>query len=502
MDDRITELAHELKTPLTGVLGAIDLVLDAPVSLDDTEIAELLAVARSEANQLRSIIDGVVQRTRLDAGTLQASREPVSSVQLVEDTLARFPSVSDRTALVGDTALVVSTDRSLAEQILTNLIQNVARYAPTGPVAVDLAQVDSEVHITVTDSGPGLPGGEVPSSKGLGVGLSTSRQLAETLGGSLHPVGSTRGASLRLALPVSHDAIPPVTVSESSTPPPRARLLQEVADLLVGTSLDRILTGVGRLARQMLGASAVRVFERRDDRLVWLISEGDDRGFEFDDVAAALLGHDNGTVTPVDVRPEWLGDMETDHVVAVTMHAPDGLAGLLVVGWRSSGMPGFANGVLPALAALALVGVDRRFVGSELEFERRVRAEVMDSLPIAISVFAGDPPRLIDWNQAEEELLALTVGGDRPAHLAESQEVFGVRFEDGTPLTMDNAPIVEAIRTGRSSGPFYLRLVRRDGSEVVTRTHCAAIRDRTGAVIGAVVTSEPIGPGPGSSELH
>ena len=503
MDDRITELAHELKTPLTGVLGAIDLVLDAPVGLDDTEVAELLAVARSEANQLRSIIDGVVQRTRLDAGTLEASREPVAAVQLVEDTLARFPSVSDRTVLIGDTSLVVSTDRSLAEQVLTNLIQNVARYAPTGPVAVEMERVGSEVYVTLSDSGPGLPGGEVPSSKGLGVGLSTSRRLAETLGGSLQPVPSPpgRGASFRFALPASDEDVPSISMTESSTPP-RARLLQEVADLLVGTSLDRILTGVGRLARQMLGAGHVRVFERRDDRLVWLISEGEEREFGFDDDAAALIAHDNGTVTSVEARPPWLADVGTDHVVAVTMRSVDGLEGLLVVGWRSSEMPGFASGVLPALAALALVGVDRRFMGSELEFERRVRAEVMNSLPIAISVFAGDPPRLIDWNRAEEDLLALVDGGDRPEHLADSQQVFEVRFDDGTPLTMDNAPIVETIRTGRSSGPFYLRLARRDGTEVVTRTHCAAIRDRTGAVIGAVVTSEPVGPASGSSELR
>jgi hypothetical protein len=502
MDDRITELAHELKTPLTGVLGAIDLVLDAPVGLDDTEVAELLAVARSEANQLRSIIDGVVQRTRLDTGTLEASRQPVAAVQLVEDALARFPGVLDRTALVGDTTLMVSTDRSLAEQVLTNLIQNVARYAPTGPVAVDLERVGSEVHITVSDSGPGLPGGEVPSSKGLGVGLSTSRRLAEILGGSLQPVSSRRGqgASFRFVLPASNAEIPSVSMSESSTPPPRARLLQEVADLLVGTSLDRILTGVGRLARQMLGAGTVRVFERRGDRLVWLLSEGDERDFEVDEVAAGLLSHDNGAVKPVDVQPMWLADVETDHVVAVTMRSADGLEGLLVVGWRSAEMPGFAAGVLPALAALALVGVDRRFVSSELEFERRVRAEVMDSLPIAISVFAGDPPRLIDWNRAEEELLALSDGADRPEHLADSQQVFEVRFDDGTPLTIDNAPIVETIRTGRSTGPFYLRLARRDGTEVITRTHCAAIRDKTGAVIGAVVTSELIGSG--STELQ
>lgn len=491
MDPRITEFAHELRTPLTGVLAAIDLVIDAPVPLDETEIAELLAVARSEANQLRSIIEGVVQRTRLDAGTLEVKRRPVAAVSLVERALARFPSVSDRAVLIGDTSPAVTTDSSLAEQILTNLVQNVARYAPIGPVSVSLERSGDHVLITVSDSGPGLPGGEVPSSQGLGVGLSTSRRLAETLGGSLAPVPSPNGASFRLSLPASDERVEPATILGSGAPP-RARLLQEVADLLVGTSLDRILTGVGRLGREMLGASTVRVFEVREDTLVWLSADGGETVFPVDPVATSVLDLDNGTVTRITDQPVWIEDLREASVSAVTMRSVDGLEGLLVIGWPAGEEPGFAESVLPALAALALVGIDRRSLGAELDFERRVRAEVMDSLPIAISVFAGDPPRLIGSNRAEQAMLGLATDGDRPEDLDDSQRVFEVRFEDGTPLDLDNAPIVEAIRTGQSSGPFYLRLMRVDGSEIVTRTHCAAIRDSKGAVIGAVVTSEPI----------
>ena len=495
MTDRITELAHELRTPLTGVLGAIDLVTDAPVALDETEIAELLADARAEANQLRAIIDGVVQRTRLDAGTLQVERHPVSAVELVEDCLTRFPSVSDRTAVIGDTSLCVSTDRSVAEQILTNLIQNIARYAPRGPVTVSLERNADDVGFTVTDNGPGLPGGEVPSSQGLGVGLTTSRRLAETLGGSLEAVAPSGdvGASFRLTLPASDEEVEPARVSASVTVPPRARLLQEVADLLVGTSLDRILTGVGRLGREMLGASAVRVFEIRDGRLVWLRADGEERVFELDEISTRIRAMGNGTVTSVTGTPPWLEGLADSDVAAVTMRSGEGLEGMLVVGWRSGQRPGFADGVLPALAALALVGVERQSLGAELDFERRVRAEVMDSLPIAISVFAGDPLRLIDWNRAEREMLGLDSEDDRPERLAETQDTFEVRFEDGTPLTEENAPVVEAIRTGQSAGPFYLRLTRVDGTEIVTRTYCAPVTDANGVVIGAVVTSERIG---------
>lgn len=492
VEERIAELAHELKTPLTGVLGAIDLVVDAPVALDETEIAELLAVARSEANHLRSIIDGIVQRVRLDAGTLEVDRMAVSALDLVDGRLARFPGVSDRTVLTGDVDLVVSTDPSVAEQILTNLVQNVARYAPVGPVTIQFQRDGDMGHVVVTDSGPGLPGGQVPSSKGLGVGLSTSRRLAEMLGGSLTPEDSDGGARFRLVLPASDEKVERGESLTDTTAPPRARLLQEVADLLVGTSLERILTGVSRLGREMLGASTVRVLERRGEQLVWLTVDGVEHGYPVDETASRLLTLDNGMVTDLGESPAWLDGMDADQVAAVTMRSTDSLAGLFVVGWSSAEMPGFARSVLPALAALALVGVDRRSLGAELDFERRVRAEVMDSLPIAISIFADDPPRLIGQNRMEREMLGLDGAEDRPDRLAESQRRFDVRFEDGTPLTEENAPVAETIRTGRSTGPFYLRVTRTDGTEIITRTYCAPVRDGAGAVIGAVVTSEPV----------
>ena len=481
---------------MTGVLGAIELVTDSPVPLDETEIAELLAVARSEANQLRSIIDGVVQRTRLDSGTLAIDRRPVSAVGIVEEALARFPDVSDRTAVLGDTALVVATDHSLAGQVLTNLIQNVARYAPSGPVSVTLARNGDSVTIRVTDSGPGLPGGELPPSKGLGVGLSTSQRLAETLGGSLRSVESPGGvgATFEFELPASDETVGLASVaSDQVTLPPRARLLQEVADLLVGTSVDRILTGVGRLGREMLGASAVRVYDMYRGELSWLSSDEEHHVVGLDEQARSVLSLPNGSVTMIDPGLPWLAGLTADEVLAVTMRSSEGLAGLLVVGWEAGRKPSFADGVVPALAALALVGVERRSLGVELEFERRVRAEVMDSLPIAISIFAGDPPRLIGANKAEMELLGISSADERPEILAERQRHFDVRFEDGTPLTSENAPVVEAIRTGNASGPFYLRIRRVDGIEVTARTHCAPVCDADGVVIGAVVTSERIG---------
>ena len=80
----------------------------------------------------------------------------------------------------------------------------------------------------------------------------------------------------------------------------------------------------------------------------------------------------------------------------------------------------------------------------------------------------------------------------RPHDLAASQSVFDVRFADGTPLTVDNAPVTSAVRTGEAAGPFILLIRRLDGSQIHTRSYCAPFKDDDGKVVGAVVTSEPM----------
>ncbi len=115
----------------------------------------------------------------------------------------------------------------------------------------------------------------------------------------------------------------------------------------------------------------------------------------------------------------------------------------------------------------------------------------MDALPIAVSVFAGDPPVLIDANQQERAMLGMP---DREAspELEQRQRHFDVRFADGSALTVDNAPVSAAIRTGERAGPFLLRVRRQDGSEIVTRTHCAPFDFPGRDGLGAVVTSEVV----------
>jgi PAS domain-containing protein len=141
---------------------------------------------------------------------------------------------------------------------------------------------------------------------------------------------------------------------------------------------------------------------------------------------------------------------------------------------------------------LVSFALDRSTLSRDAAMERELRSLVMESLPIAISVFMGDPPRVVDWNRQERRMLGLDDDIQRPSELDATQGLFDVRFVDGTPLTVDNAPVTLAIRSGEAAGPFYLRVRRLDGSETITRTHCAPFVDPDGRVAGAVVTSEEV----------
>ena len=148
--------------------------------------------------------------------------------------------------------------------------------------------------------------------------------------------------------------------------------------------------------------------------------------------------------------------------------------------------------VAEALADLIAPAIARTALTRDVAFEKQLRASVIDELPLAVSIFVGDPPQVVAWNRKERELLGIDNDDQRSLDLAGSQRQFDVRFADGTALTVDNAPVTNAIRTGKATGPFMLQVQRGDGSTIHTRTYCAPFFDEEGNVAGAVVTSEPM----------
>jgi hypothetical protein len=280
---------------------------------------------------------------------------------------------------------------------------------------------------------------------------------------------------------------------------PRARLLINLAEALNGQSLGRVVGGIGKIYQELLGATGAILFVPRRDGSFHSACCHRERveipATESRDLEEVLLGGMTKQVDDISTAP-FGSHIEIGDTAALLLPVHDGtrVVAVLAVTWKSPELipTGAPVRVAEALAELTASAIARTALTRDIVFERRLRASVMNELPIAVSIFAGDPPQVIDWNSKERELLGLADDASRPNDLVDSQNLFEVQFIDGTKLTLDNAPVTVAIRTGMATGPFLLRIKRVDGSCIHTRTYCAPFFDGDGKVAGAVVTSEAL----------
>lgn len=489
-------LAHEMRTPLAAVITTLELITDETLQLDPSEIVEIVQAAKADANHLLEVIEAA----RGGAQDTDRVNREANVVDVVSRALMRFPGVQARTRVRVDPLVTALIDDSHLDQIVTNLFQNVARYAPDGLVELRIYANEGNAVVEVADEGPGIDdpdsifeAHEAGSSQGMHVGLSISRELAAKAGGTLEvaePLLS--GATFRLTVPSGARG----TGSASQVAlAPRARVLVELAAALSERSLVQAEAGLSRIAADLLGARATAVLVSRPGGAFRQAGRDNGLTVPVDDplIVEAVSGQARVVVRREGDLPEWWSELVGGSGGLIVPLAPDtDDEALLVLGLPDDRLEDVEGQVVRAIATVAEVAVSRVSLGRALGVERGLRATVLDALPIAISVFAGDPPRVIDMNERERKMLGLGNQQTRPSVLDESQRAFDVRFADGTPLTLENAPVALAIREGVSQGPFILRVRRADGTEFLSRTYSAPFFDSEGNVVGAVVTSEEL----------
>ncbi len=497
------------------MLGLFGLLEDGTVRVTDSEAKELATMGRREAERMLLIIENLLAASRLAQGRLEPENRPVALPGLARDALDELPDVGRRAFVPFDSRAIAVADRNLVGQIVTNLVQNVARYAPTGEVEVRFEYANGMVEMSVADDGPGVPADRreavfsgSASARGLGMGLGISRQLARAMGGDLfvRDVSFRSGATFTLTLPAGEEG----TVAVALNDPPKAadseavvlgtgaRFLVDITEVLADRSLDRLVASLHKMFSDLLGAQAgLLVVRNRSGELNRAGGFGSTAGKEVPDTPIIKEVMSSGVHVLVsdlmESEPAWAELLRSKSALFLPVNDDDDTVGVLVVGWDSQIEPSpRVLEIATALARLAAFGAQRAALAAEILFERELRSTVLEALPIAISVFAGDPPRVVDWNAAERRLLAIGSDDQRPSDLDLSQQVFDVRFADGTRLSMDNSPVVQTMRAGKTMGPFILRMKRADHTEVMTRTYCAPFFGANGEVAGAVVTSEEI----------
>lgn len=212
--DLISELVHELRTPLGAILATTHLLQR---NVSEEKRLELIKTIQRETERLSTMTTEFLDMSRLESGRIQFKREPFALPELLAESLevvrhqAQARGLGLELRLAPDVSLVV-TDRSKIKQVVLNLLTNAVKYNRDDGRITLAAQTTPEglYRISVTDTGRGIPADalknlfqkfyRVPEAEGTvtgtGLGLSLAQKIVELLGGemgveSTHGVGST-----------------------------------------------------------------------------------------------------------------------------------------------------------------------------------------------------------------------------------------------------------------------------------------------------------------------
>lgn len=220
----VATVSHELRTPLTAVKGFVETVVRHWERFDDDQRRELLGRALGNADQLAAMIDTVLDFSRIEAGMVDVSTEPLALEHEVAAAVDAAGHIVGDHPLVMDLeeGLVARGDRTGLGHVLSNLLSNAAKYSPSdAPIKVSAHRRGAEAVISVADAGAGIAPAEQgrvferfyrgqpgEGPRGTGVGLAVVKRYADLMGGSIELESAVgEGSTFSLVLPVT-DATP------------------------------------------------------------------------------------------------------------------------------------------------------------------------------------------------------------------------------------------------------------------------------------------------------
>jgi two-component system, OmpR family, sensor histidine kinase KdpD len=228
----LTAVSHDLRTPLAGILGAVSSLRAYGGSMTEEAREGLLASAEDETRRLSRFVGNLLDLTRLDAGAVSPQTEPVQLRPLVSSVLQQLATpLAQHPVQVRIPAEfpALMLDPSLFEHVLINLLDNAAKYTPSGsPIELVAVRHRFTLTLELRDSGPGIPADELgkifdlfhrvrqgdKTRAGTGLGLAIARGFVQAMGGTLNAANRPEhGAVFTIEFParliaVSND--PPV----------------------------------------------------------------------------------------------------------------------------------------------------------------------------------------------------------------------------------------------------------------------------------------------------
>jgi PAS domain S-box-containing protein len=236
-----SNVSHEFRTPLTLLLGPLEDLLKDEGRCGAEERGKLAVIQRN-ALRLLKLVNTLLDFSRIEAGRVQATYEPVDLASVTAELASVFRSAIERAGLrytvdcppVGDTVYV---DREMWEKIVFNLISNALKFTLRGEIAVRLRRAGDRVELAVRDTGSGIPPEEVPrlferfyrvrnvharTQEGTGIGLALVQELAKLHGGTVRVSSEPgKGSTFTVTLPLGMGHLPAgrVGAARAEAPP-------------------------------------------------------------------------------------------------------------------------------------------------------------------------------------------------------------------------------------------------------------------------------------------
>jgi signal transduction histidine kinase len=205
-DEFLGVMSHELRTPLNIIMNYAEALQMGTFGAVSSEQERGVHKIRSQAGHLLSLINGILEITKIESGTVMMLKEPIDLVEFMADNRSDYATPMEKDLILEwrlpDKLPVIESDRTKLRQILTNLIDNAIKFTDQGSVIIsaDIEDEGETVALQVTDTGPGIPEDLLPfvfekfrqidstntrDYSGAGLGLYIVKSFVEILGGKV-----------------------------------------------------------------------------------------------------------------------------------------------------------------------------------------------------------------------------------------------------------------------------------------------------------------------------
>jgi GAF domain-containing protein/AmiR/NasT family two-component response regulator len=222
-----SNVSHEFRTPLTLILGPLE---DALAEAEGGERRDRLELLHRNALRLQKLVNTLLDFSRIEAGRIQASYEPVDLAALTADLASVFRSAVEKAGM----RLIVAceplggpvyVDRDMYEKVVLNLLSNAFKFTLEGEIEVTLRDAGETAELLVRDTGTGIAEEQLPhiferfhrvegararTHEGTGIGLALVRELVGLHGGTVDVRSEAgRGSTFQVTIPKGKDHLPP-----------------------------------------------------------------------------------------------------------------------------------------------------------------------------------------------------------------------------------------------------------------------------------------------------